>query len=77
MHSVLPEIEKVCSMLVQEKLIYSKYDEVGIVLFETEDTNNELTTEVGGYQHVVVLKDTKVVDGDILEALVTTASRNN
>ncbi|CAJ1949838.1 unnamed protein product [Sphenostylis stenocarpa] len=69
MHSVLPEIEKVCSMLVQKKLIYSKYDEVGIVLFGTEDTDNELTTEVGGYQHVVVLKNTKVVDGDIVEAL--------
>lgn len=33
------------------------------------DTNNELTTEVGGYQHVVVLKNIKVVDGDIVEAL--------
>ncbi|XP_020219252.1 ATP-dependent DNA helicase 2 subunit KU80 isoform X1 [Cajanus cajan] len=69
MHSVLPEIEKVCSLLVQKKLIYNKYDEVGIVLFGTEDTDNELTSEVGGYQHVVVLKDIKVVDGDIVEAL--------
>lgn len=33
------------------------------------DTDNELTTEVGGYQHVVVLKNIKVVDGDIIEAL--------
>ncbi|WJX49311.1 ATP-dependent DNA helicase II subunit 2 [Trifolium repens] len=69
MHYVLPEVEKVCSMLVQKKLIYSKYDEVGIVLFGTEDTDNELTTEVGGYQHVVVSKNSKVVDGDIVEAL--------
>ncbi|CAK8575064.1 unnamed protein product [Lathyrus sativus] len=69
MHAVLPEVEKVCSMLVQKKLIYNKYDEVGIVLFGTEDTDNELTTEVGGYQHVVVLRNTKVVDGDIVEAL--------
>ncbi|XP_027335253.1 ATP-dependent DNA helicase 2 subunit KU80 isoform X2 [Abrus precatorius] len=69
MHSVLPEIQKVCSMLVQKKLIHNKYDEVGIVLFGTEDTDNELTTEVGGYQHVVVLKNIKVVDGDIVEAL--------
>ncbi|TKY63746.1 ATP-dependent DNA helicase 2 subunit KU80 [Spatholobus suberectus] len=69
MHSVLPEIEKVCSMLVQKKLIFNKYDEVGVVLFGTEDTDNELTTEVGGYQHVVVLKNIKVVDGDIVEAL--------
>ncbi|XP_012574811.2 ATP-dependent DNA helicase 2 subunit KU80-like isoform X1 [Cicer arietinum] len=69
MHSVLPEVEKLCSMLVQKKLIYNKYDEVGIVLFGAQDTDNELTTEVGGYQHVVVLKNTKVVDGDIVEAL--------
>ncbi|CAI8600800.1 unnamed protein product [Vicia faba] len=69
MHSVLPEVEKVCSMLVQKKMIYNKYDEVGIVLFGTQDTDNELTTEVGGYQHVVVLRNTKVVDGDIVEAL--------
>ncbi|KAG5032788.1 hypothetical protein JHK85_016770 [Glycine max] len=37
MHPALSEIEKVCSMLVQKKLIYSKYDEVGIVLFGTEE----------------------------------------
>nr|XP_023916236.1 ATP-dependent DNA helicase 2 subunit KU80 isoform X3 [Quercus suber] len=69
MHSVLPEVEKVCSLLAGKKLIYSKYDEVGVILFGTEDTKNELTKEVGGYQHVVVLRDTKVVDGDLVEAL--------
>ncbi|RYR71038.1 hypothetical protein Ahy_A02g005336 isoform F [Arachis hypogaea] len=69
MHSVIPEIEKVCSMLVEKKLIFTKYDEVGVVLFGTEDTDNELTEEVGGYQHVVVLKNIKVVEGDIVEAL--------
>ncbi|MED6160577.1 ATP-dependent DNA helicase II subunit 2 [Stylosanthes scabra] len=69
MHSVIPEIEKVSSMLVEKKLIFTKYDEVGVVLFGTEDTDNELTAEVGGYQHVVVLKNIKVVDGDIVEAV--------
>ncbi|CAL5382799.1 unnamed protein product [Camellia sinensis] len=69
MHNNLPEIEKVCSMLVQKKLIYSKNDEVGVVLFGTEDTDNELTNEVGGYEHVVVLRHIKVVDGDVVEAL--------
>ncbi|CAK9154517.1 unnamed protein product [Ilex paraguariensis] len=69
MRNILPEIEKVCSMLVQKKLIYGKYDEVGVVLFGTPDTNNELTTEVGGYEHVVVLRHIKVVDGDLVEAL--------
>ncbi|XP_057501213.1 ATP-dependent DNA helicase 2 subunit KU80 isoform X1 [Actinidia eriantha] len=69
MHNMLQEIEKVCSMLVQKKLIFSKNDEVGVVLFGTEDTNNELTKEVGGYEHVVVLRHIKVVDGDAVEAL--------
>ncbi|KAL0002666.1 hypothetical protein SO802_016447 [Lithocarpus litseifolius] len=69
MHCVLPQVENVCSLLVEKKLIYSKYDEVGVILFGTEDTKNELTEEVGGYQHVVVLRNTKVVDGDLVEAL--------
>ncbi|KAK9273866.1 hypothetical protein L1049_018678 [Liquidambar formosana] len=69
MCNMLPEIEKICSMLVQKKLIYGKNDEVGVVLFGTEDTNNELTEEVGGYEHVSVLQRMKVVDGDLLEVL--------
>ncbi|XP_021614080.1 ATP-dependent DNA helicase 2 subunit KU80 isoform X2 [Manihot esculenta] len=69
MHNVLPEVEKLCSMLIQKKLIYRKFDEVGIVIFGTEDTDNELTMEVGGYEHVVVLRNIKVVDGDTVESL--------
>ncbi|XP_076945842.1 ATP-dependent DNA helicase 2 subunit KU80-like [Bidens hawaiensis] len=66
MHSVLPEIQKVCSLLIQKKLVYSKYDEVGVVVFGTKDTNNDLTNEVGGYEHVTVLQPIKVVDGDLV-----------
>ncbi|KAL0397780.1 UNVERIFIED_CONTAM: ATP-dependent DNA helicase 2 subunit KU80 [Sesamum calycinum] len=69
MHALLPEIEKVCSMLVQKKLIYNKYDEVGVVVFGTADTKNDLTVEVGGYENVMVLRDVKVVDADLIEAL--------
>ncbi|XP_022886195.1 ATP-dependent DNA helicase 2 subunit KU80 [Olea europaea var. sylvestris] len=69
MHAVLPEVEKVCSMLVQKKMIFSKNDEVGLVVFGTKDTNNELTNEVGGYEHVMVLRNIKVVDGNLVEAL--------
>ncbi|KAM7472109.1 hypothetical protein LguiA_010292 [Lonicera macranthoides] len=68
MHNVLPEIAKVCSMIVQKKLIYKKYDEVGIVLFGTKGTKNELKKEVGGYEHVVVFRHIKVVDGDLINA---------
>ncbi|KAJ8626530.1 hypothetical protein MRB53_019837 [Persea americana] len=69
MHSRLPEIEKLSSMLVQKKLIYSKSDEVGVVLFGTEDTDNELMKEVGGYEHVVVLRHIRVVDVNIIDSL--------
>lgn len=41
-----------------------------MVPLEFSDTKNELTREVGGYEHVVVLRDTKVVDGDLVETLV-------
>lgn len=33
------------------------------------DTKNELTQEVGGYEHVMVLRNIGVVDGDIIETL--------
>ncbi|PHT59150.1 ATP-dependent DNA helicase 2 subunit KU80 [Capsicum baccatum] len=69
MHSVLPEIEKVCSLMIQKKLVFSRYDEVGFVLFGTADTKNELTEEVGGYEHVTVLRNIKVVDEDLVDAL--------
>ncbi|KAL6569394.1 ATP-dependent DNA helicase II subunit 2 [Orobanche minor] len=69
MHAMLPEVGKVCSMLVQKKLIFSKSDEVGVVAFGTEDTKNDLAVEVGGYENVKVLRDIKVVDGELVEAL--------
>lgn len=69
MHEVLPEVERVCTLLVQKKLIFGKSDEVGIVLFGAEGTENELEKEVGGYEHVVVIRNIKVVDGDAVEAL--------
>lgn len=40
-----------------------------IVYAGISDTKNELTTEVGGYEHVVVLRKIGVVDGDLVEAL--------
>lgn len=69
MHKILPEVEKVCSLLMEKKLIYSKYDEVGVVLFGTKETDNDLTKELGGYEHVVVLQRIKVID-EILVDLV-------
>lgn len=39
------------------------------MLLEFSGTKNELTTEVGGYENVVVERDVKVVDGDLVEFL--------
>ncbi|XP_010277368.1 PREDICTED: ATP-dependent DNA helicase 2 subunit KU80 [Nelumbo nucifera] len=69
MHNLLTEVERVCSMLIEKKLIYSKSDEVGVILFGTDETNNDLTKEVGGYEHIVVLQQIKVVDEDTIETL--------
>ncbi|GAB2235001.1 hypothetical protein Droror1_Dr00004277 [Drosera rotundifolia] len=69
MHKILPDVERLCLLLIQKKLIYAKYDEVCVVLFGTEETDNDLMSEVGGYNHIVVLRQIKVVDGDILDAL--------
>ncbi|GAA0138353.1 DNA helicase [Lithospermum erythrorhizon] len=69
MHAIVPEMQKICSMLAIKKLIFGKYDEVGLVVFGTAETRNELTKEVGGYQNVTVMRDIKVVDGDLVEVL--------
>ncbi|XP_057546742.1 ATP-dependent DNA helicase 2 subunit KU80 isoform X3 [Amaranthus tricolor] len=69
MHGVLLQVEKVCAMLLEKKLLYNKFDEVGIVLFGTKETKNDLTVEVGGYENIVVLRNIKVVDGDLVDAL--------
>lgn len=69
MHGILPDIEKLCTMLVQKKLIYGKNDEVGIVLFGTEETKNDLQMEVGGYLHVEVLQDIRVASDAIVDTL--------
>ncbi|XP_009107395.1 ATP-dependent DNA helicase 2 subunit KU80 [Brassica rapa] len=86
MHSVLPDVEKTCSLLMQKKLIYNKFDEVGIVVFGTQETENELARDIGGYENIKVLRNIKVVDelvvdlvkrlprgpvaGDFLDALI-------
>ncbi|KAL8142208.1 hypothetical protein V2J09_015240 [Rumex salicifolius] len=69
MHKILPEVEKICSLLMEKKLIYHKYDEIGVVLFGTKDTDNDLTKELGGYEHVVVLQRIKVIDEMLIEVV--------
>ncbi|KAF8762401.1 hypothetical protein HU200_009582 [Digitaria exilis] len=69
MHGVLQEIKNICSILVHKKLVYNRSDEVGIVLFGTKETCNELAKELGGYKHVTVAHEIKVVDEGTSQAL--------
>uniref|UniRef100_A0A0D9W1K9 ATP-dependent DNA helicase 2 subunit KU80 n=1 Tax=Leersia perrieri TaxID=77586 RepID=A0A0D9W1K9_9ORYZ len=69
MHGVLQQVENICSTLVHKKLVYNKSDEIGVVLFGTKETCNELAKELGGYNHVVVARDIKVVDEGTTNAL--------
>ncbi|XP_006650927.1 ATP-dependent DNA helicase 2 subunit KU80 [Oryza brachyantha] len=69
MHGVLQQVENVCSTLVLKKLVYNRSDEIGVVLFGTKETCNELAKELGGYKHVVVARDIKVVDEETTHAL--------
>ncbi|PAN43942.1 hypothetical protein PAHAL_9G004700 [Panicum hallii] len=69
MHGVLQEVKNICSTLVHKKLVYNRSDEIGIVLFGTKETCNELAKELGGYKHVTVAHDIKVVDEGTSQAL--------
>lgn len=69
MHGVLLEVKNVCLTLVHKKLVYNRSDEVGIVLFGTKGTCNELAKDIGGYKHVTVIHDIKVVDEGTAQAL--------
>ncbi|TVU44219.1 hypothetical protein EJB05_03655 [Eragrostis curvula] len=69
MHGVLQEVKNICSTLVHKKLVYNRSDEVGIVLFGTKETSNELAKELGGYKHVTVAHDIKVIDEETAHAL--------
>ncbi|XP_020524822.1 ATP-dependent DNA helicase 2 subunit KU80 [Amborella trichopoda] len=69
MHNLLPDVSKLCHMIIERKFFDNKSDEVAVVLFGTQDTNNELEKEVGGYEHVVVVRAIKVIADDIFEVL--------
>ncbi|OMO78588.1 hypothetical protein CCACVL1_14286 [Corchorus capsularis] len=69
MHGVLDDVETLCSMLVEKKLIYNRNDEVGVVTFGTQGTSNDLKKEVGGYNNIIALQDLKIVDGYLVDIL--------
>ncbi|XP_020179005.1 ATP-dependent DNA helicase 2 subunit KU80 [Aegilops tauschii subsp. strangulata] len=69
MHRALQEVKNVCTTLLRKKLVFHRSDEVGVVLFGTKETHNDLARELGGYKHVLVKHDIKVVDEETKNAL--------
>ncbi|KAL2644979.1 hypothetical protein R1flu_012566 [Riccia fluitans] len=69
MHPHLEYAAKAVSTLVQRKIIHRQHDEVGLVFFGANETDNELTLEVGGYEHVVVARPISVVSDELARAV--------
>ncbi|CAO2834446.1 unnamed protein product [Amaranthus hypochondriacus] len=56
---VLLQVEKVCAMLLENKLLYNKFDEVGIVLFGTKGTLSSIlcciSVELRCWKHICIV----------------------
>jgi len=66
-HSKNPFYFVICFLLCH--LIWLRASLICVYSDIFSDTDNTLTREVGGYKHVVILRNTKVVDGDFVKAL--------
>lgn len=54
-HSKITRLEAALNsikMLIEQKLLYAKGTEIGIVLFGSERTNNPINDRQGGYENV-------------------------
>jgi ATP-dependent DNA helicase 2 subunit 2 len=69
MHKHLHHVERAMSTLVRRRVFFSKNDDAGLVLFGSEEADNDLWREIGGYESVVVFRPIKAFDEDLLEAL--------
>eukprot|EP00742_Colponemidia_sp_Colp-10_P004962 GILJ01005302.1.p1 GENE.GILJ01005302.1~~GILJ01005302.1.p1 ORF type:complete len:723 (-),score=144.13 GILJ01005302.1:98-2182(-) len=54
-------------LLIQQKMLLAPRDEVGLVLFGTEESENELHAADGGYEHVTTAREINVSDLDFLK----------
>jgi ATP-dependent DNA helicase 2 subunit 2 len=43
-------------MLIEQKLMYAKGTEIGIVLFGSDETNNQFHEKLGGYENVNIFR---------------------
>jgi len=58
-------------MLIQQKLLYTKGTEIGIVLFGCEKTNNPINDRQGGYENVNTIMYMDEPSTDLLKSLDT------
>jgi hypothetical protein len=60
----------VWSTVIQQKLLFTKQDELGIVLLGTDETENELNQEdAESYQHVSIFQPLQKPDLRLLESI--------
>lgn len=67
--SGLEQAVKAVELLVQQKLMHPSRDELGLVLFGTRETHNQLSED--GYQHITVAREIMGADIDLLRYIST------
>ena len=58
-------------LLIEAKILQTKQNEIGVVLFGTQGTDNPLSVN-GGYEHVTLLAAVERCDGHRTEIRQTT-----
>ncbi|XP_053663414.1 X-ray repair cross-complementing protein 5-like [Anopheles marshallii] len=62
---------KACASLIIQRMIFSApNDHVGVVLFGTDETDNQLNIELGGYEHITEAFDLKQANWATLRILL-------
>lgn len=60
---------KSIKMLIEQKLLYSKGTEIGIVLFGSDTTNNPINDRQGGYENVNTIMYMDEPSTDLLKTI--------
>uniref|UniRef100_A0A182PTE1 Ku domain-containing protein n=1 Tax=Anopheles epiroticus TaxID=199890 RepID=A0A182PTE1_9DIPT len=72
------EKAKTCASLIVQRLIFSSpNDQVGILLFGTEETNNQLNVDSGGYENITEAFEVKPPNWQTLRILQTQVAQTN
>ncbi|XP_050077130.1 X-ray repair cross-complementing protein 5-like [Anopheles maculipalpis] len=69
---------KVCVSLIMQRLIFSApNDHVGVVLYGTKETNNQLNVEIGGYEHITEAFELQQANWQTLRIMQNQVTRSN